>query len=77
MAHGRIFLPPHLVGRGVALLTMVGIGGTGLMQAVTGRIHAAVGDVPPVAPFTAIFLFFAAFLATAIAFYAFSADRAD
>ena len=77
MAHGRIFLPQHLVGRGVALLTMVGIGGTGLLQVVTGRIHAAVGDVPPAAPFAAIFLFFAALLAAALALYAFSADRAD
>jgi nitrate/nitrite transporter NarK len=77
MAHGRLFLPQHLVGRGMALLTMVGIGGTGLMQGITGRIHAAIGDVPPTAPFAAIFLFFAALLAAALALYAFSADRAD
>lgn len=77
MAHGRIFLPQHLVGRGVALLTMVGIGGTGLMQVVTGRLHAAVAATPPAAPFAVIFLFFAGFLALALALYAFSADRGD
>ncbi|MBI1220646.1 MAG: MFS transporter [Rhodobacteraceae bacterium] len=77
MAHGRGFFPPHLVGRGVTLLTLFGIGGTGLMQVVTGRIHAAVAVPPASAPYAAIFLFFAAFVAVALVLYAFSADRMD
>ncbi len=77
MAHGRLFLPPQLLGRGVALLTMVGIGGTGLMQVVTGSIHSAVTGPPASAPFSAIFLFFAGLLAAVLALYAFSPARAD
>lgn len=29
MAHGRSFLPPHLIGRGVSFINMFGIGGAG------------------------------------------------
>ncbi|KDB02260.1 MFS transporter [Defluviimonas sp. 20V17] len=77
MAHGRGFLPPHLVGRGVTLLTLVGIGGTGLMQVVTGRIHAAWGGAGPIAPYSAIFLFFAGFVALTLGLYLFTEDRLD
>jgi hypothetical protein len=41
MAHGRAFLPPHLMGRGVSLINLFGIGAAGLMQIITGRIHTA------------------------------------
>nr|MDA3888712.1 MFS transporter [Allgaiera sp.] len=68
---------PHLVGRGVTLLTLVGIGGTGLMQVVTGRIHAAWEGAGPTAPYSAIFLFFAGFLALMLVLYLFTEDRVD
>lgn len=77
MAHGRGFFPPHLVGRGVTLLTLVGIGGTGLMQVVTGRIHGAAAGADPAAPYSAIFLFFAGFVALMLVLYLFSEDRVD
>ena len=77
MSQGRGFFPPHLVGRGVTLLTLVGIGGTGIMQVVTGYIHAAVTPPPAAAPYAAIYLFFAVFVAVALVLYAFSADRTD
>ncbi len=75
MSHGRSFFAPHLMGRGVTLLTLVGIGGTGLMQVVTGQIHAAVAAAPPEAPYAAIYAFFACFLALALAIYCFSPDH--
>jgi len=77
MAHGRAFVPPHLVGRGVTLLNLFGIGGFGLAQFVTGRIHAATVDIGPTAPYTAIFGFFAAALAMGCTIYLFSRDSVD
>ncbi|CAD0184457.1 D-galactonate transporter [Ruegeria sp. THAF57] len=77
MAHGRAFVPPHLVGRGVTLLNLFGIGGVGFAQFVTGRIHAATVDISPSAPYTAIFGFFAATLAIGCVIYLFSRDSVD
>lgn len=80
IAHGRSFFPPHLAGRGVTFLNFLAIGGAGLAQIATGRLHAAVsagapGD--PVAPYAAIFLFFAVLVLGGCAVYAFSRDRLD
>ena len=36
IAHGRAFIPAHLVGRGVTLLNLFGIGATGLAQLMPG-----------------------------------------
>ncbi|MDE3238613.1 MAG: MFS transporter [Paracoccaceae bacterium] len=77
MAHGRAFFPPHLVGRGVTFLTLIGIGGTGAMQVVTGGIHRAFATGPAASAYGAIFLFFAAFVALSLVLYLFSADRVD
>jgi len=77
MAHGRAFVPPHLVGRGVTLLNLFGIGGVGIAQFATGRIHAATGGVYPAAPYTAIFGFFALTLAIGCVIYLFSRDSVD
>ncbi|WP_209506953.1 MULTISPECIES: MFS transporter [unclassified Ruegeria] len=77
MAHGRAFVPPHLVGRGVTLLNLFGIGGVGIAQFVTGRIHAATVLTGPTAPYTAIFGFFAVTLAIGCVIYLFSRDSVD
>ena len=77
IAHGRAFLPHHLVGRGVTLLNFFGIGAAGLAQMVTGRLFAAVPPDPPTAPFAALFLFFALTLLAGLAIYAFARDRTD
>ncbi|EEE38168.1 major facilitator superfamily protein [Rhodobacteraceae bacterium KLH11] len=77
MAHGRAFIPAHLVGRGVTLLNLFGIGGVGLAQFATGRIHAASAGISPTAPYTAIFGFFAAALAIGCVIYLFSRDSVD
>ena len=72
MAHGRAFVPARLTGRGVTLINLFSIGGVGLAQVATGRIHAASAE-----PYRAVFLFFAAALALGLAAYAFSRDRTD
>ncbi|WP_171116823.1 MFS transporter [Ruegeria sp. HKCCA5463] len=77
MAHGRAFVPAHLVGRGVTLLNLFGIGGVGIAQFVTGRVHAATVDISPSAPYTAIFGFFAISLAIGCVIYLFSRDSVD
>lgn len=77
MAHGRAFLPAHLVGRGVTLLNLFGIGAAGLAQWATGKIFAATPSATPEAPHAAIFLFFAGMVAVGLAVYLFSRDRTD
>ncbi|MCE6969817.1 MFS transporter [Cereibacter sphaeroides] len=77
IAHGRAFVPPHLLGRGVTLLNFFGIASPGLMQFATGRLHASVAPTPPEAPYAALFLFFALFVLAGCAVYAFSRDRTD
>lgn len=84
MAHGRAFLPSHLVGRGVTLINLFCIGATGLMQIATGKLHAALihdetlmNNGPASAPYAALFLFYAAFSSLGLLFYLFSKDRTD
>ncbi|MGB7318863.1 MAG: MFS transporter [Planktotalea sp.] len=79
MAHGRAFIPAHLVGRGVTLMNLFGIGGVGLWQVISGRMHAALSPtaVNVSDSYHAIFLFFAAMLAIGVFIYSFSEDRID
>ncbi|MCF8487041.1 MAG: MFS transporter [Rhodobacteraceae bacterium] len=82
MAHGRAFLPQHLMGRGVTLLNLFGIGTAGLMQLATGRIHAAfapstTGAGAPTAAYTAVFTAYAGLIIAGLCVYLFSKDRTD
>lgn len=77
VTHGRAFVPPHLVGRGVTLLNLFGIGAVGIAQLITGRIHAAAPQEPASAPYAALFLFFGVTLLIGLAVYAFARDRTD
>ncbi len=77
IAHGRSFFPPHLVGRGVTLMNLFGIGGVGLMQFASGRLHTAMSGGPVAAPYAAIFGFFALALLTGTLIYLFSRDSMD
>lgn len=76
MAHGRALFPAHLAGRGVTLLNLFGIGGVGLFQVASGRLHAAAGG-PPEAAFGMLFLFFALALTAGCVVYLWSQDRTD
>lgn len=77
MAHGRAFVPPHLAGRGVTLLNLFGIGGVGIMQFATGRIHETLAGAEPSLPYTGIFAFFLVFLGAGCAIYLLSRDSMD
>ncbi len=77
IAHGRAFMPPHLVGRGVTLFNLFGVGAVGLAQVVTGRIHAGAMPDGPEAAYGALFLFFAVSVTLGLAVYAFARDRID
>jgi MFS family permease len=77
MAHGRAFLPPHLLGRGVTLINLFGIGAAGLMQVAAGRIHLAWAAQGAPAQYGAVFLFLGAMTALGLAVYLFSRDRVD
>lgn len=77
IAHGRAFVPPQLMGRGVTLLNFFGIAAPGVMQFATGWLYASVPPTPPEAPFAALFLFFAVFVLAGSVVYAFSRDRTD
>ena len=77
IAHGRSFFPPELVGRGVTLMNLFGIGGVGLMQFASGRVHETLTGATVTTPFVAIFLFFALVLLAGTLIYAFSRDSLD
>lgn len=79
IAHARSFFPPHLTGRGVTLLNLFGIGGAGIMQSLSGRVHgaASIGTTDPAAPYQALFLFFGVAIVIGVSFYMFSQDRTD
>ncbi|WP_439332088.1 MFS transporter [Paracoccus salsus] len=70
MAHGRSFLPAHLVGRGVTFLNMFSIGGVGMMQFASRPIYAgATAAYPPAQAFSMLFLFFLIPLAVGFLLY--------
>lgn len=78
IAHGRSFVPAHMMGRGVTLLNLFSIGGAGLIQMLSGPVHSGVtasGGV--VAGYQAIFLFFALMLLAGCVIYFFCEDRTD
>ena len=79
VAHGRAFIPAHLVGRGVTLINLCAIGGVGVMQIVTGRIHFAAtqSGASSAEVFSQIFLAFAVTMTVGVVLYLFAQDRTD
>jgi len=77
MAHGRSFIPAHLTGRGVTLLNLFGIGGAGILQALSGHVHGAAAAYAATAgePYQALFLFFGAIVLAGTLLYLFSRDN--
>lgn len=69
MAHARAFAPPQVAGRAVALFNFFSIGGAGVLQYFSARVHAIWPD------WSALFLFFGLPLLAACAVYAFSRDN--
>lgn len=76
MAHGRSFLPPALIGRGVTMLNLFSIGGVGVLQVLSGRVYRAAlaNGAAPTEAYVAVFTLFVASLTLGLAFYLFSRD---
>lgn len=77
MAHGRSFVPPHLIGRGVSMLNLCSIAGVGSMQALSAYAYQWGASTSVSDGYFALFLFFAVPLAVATVIYMFSQDRLD
>lgn len=77
IAHARSFFPPHLTGRGVTLLNLFGIGGVGVMQPLSGKLHGAMADSAPVLAYQTLFILFGLLTLVGVAIYLFSQDRTD
>lgn len=75
VAHGRSFFPAHLAGRGVTLMNLFGIGGVGIMQFASGRLHTTTSGADPSAPYSAVFALIGGALVIALLFYARSRDN--
>ena len=75
LAHGKAFVPAHLIGRGVTLMNFFAIGGVGLMQFLSGFVVAA-NQTPgqPAAAYQAMFALYTAALCLALMVYSFSSD---
>ena len=75
MAHGRSFLPPHLIGRGVTMLNLFSIGGVGVLQFVSGRVYSGTleGGTANDA-YVSVFTLFAVCVGLGLAIYLFSRD---
>lgn len=74
MAHGRAFLPPHLVGRGVTLINACAIFGVSLMQFGSGYIVGAQHDPSSPQSYQVLFGTYAAALLAALLIYSRSKD---
>ena len=75
MAHGRSFVPDHLLGRGITLLNVLFIGGAGVLQPVSGALMARMRDAPPEQAHATLHLIFAGLLIIGLTVYLFARDN--
>jgi len=75
MAHGRSFVPDHLLGRGITLLNVLFIGGAGVLQPLSGALMKRLADHPPEQAYATLHLIFAGLLAAGLAVYLFAKDN--
>lgn len=75
MAHGRSFVPDHLLGRGITLLNVLFIGGAGVLQPLSGALMTRLEGSPPAAAYATLHLIFALLLFAGLAIYAFAKDN--
>lgn len=76
MAHGQLFMPKHLTGRGITLMNLFGIGGVGLMQFVTSALARSLpeGEAAPADFYAGLFGLFGLCLLAGCAIYMFSRE---
>jgi len=77
MAHGQMFMPAHLTGRGITLLNLFGVGGVALMQFATGAFAKMVPPDYSTTPafYANVFLVFGLTLLVGCAVYLFSTEE--
>lgn len=75
MAHGRSFVPDHLLGRGITLLNVLFIGGAGVLQPLSGALMNRLKDAPPEQAYATLHLIFAGLLVLGLLVYAFARDN--
>ena len=75
MAHGRSFVPDHLLGRGITLLNVLFIGGAGILQPLSGALMSAMRDQPPASAHATLHLIFAGLLILGLAAYTLARDN--
>ncbi|MCB1378290.1 MAG: MFS transporter [Alphaproteobacteria bacterium] len=69
MAHGRGFVPDHLLGRGITLLNVLFLGGAGLMQPLSGAMMARLAGKPATEAYADLHLFYGILLLIALVIY--------
>ena len=77
IAHARSFFPAHLTGRGVTLMNLFGIGGVGVMQFGSGKLHNAIAPTDSLLAYQALFGLMALCVFAGALIYCFSQDRMD
>ncbi|SFL32075.1 MFS transporter [Shimia haliotis] len=77
IAHARSFFPEHLTGRGVTLMNLFGIGGVGVMQFGSGKLHNAIAPTDSMLAYQTLFGLMAALILIGALIYCFSEDRMD
>jgi MFS family permease len=75
MAHGRSFVPDHLLGRGITLLNVLFIGGAGVLQPLSGWLMTRMQDHPPAEAYATLHLIFAGLLVAGLVIYLFARDN--
>jgi uncharacterized membrane protein len=75
MAHGRSFVPDHLLGRGITLLNVLFIGGAGVLQPLSGAFMTAMAGADPAKAYATLHLSFGLLLLAACAVYVVSRDK--
>ena len=75
MAHGRSFVPDHLLGRGITLLNVLFIGGAGVLQPLSGALMKQMAEAPPAQSHATLHLIFAGLLVASLVVYAFAKDN--
>ena len=75
MAHGRSFVPDHLLGRGITLLNVLFIGGAGVLQPLSGALMKQMAGAPPAQAHATLHLIFAGLLVASLIVYAFAKDN--
>jgi predicted MFS family arabinose efflux permease len=75
MAHGRSFVPDHLLGRGITLLNVLFIGGAGVLQPLSGALMKQMAEAPPAQAHATLHLIFAGLLVASLIVYAFAKDN--